>query len=306
MSFKPLAQLVNAASISPPELMMQAWSAWGGSTRKLAADPAAHREELQAAQTVFAYLVRQKAQLTPKQQGQAETANSTVGALLADIAPDAPPPSAYAGLRQAPDAAALPAPPLGLFGAKPKAASPPASNPLADGGAVLMKMLAQPAAAAAPAPAPAPAAAAPKAANSVPLGTKPAAEKKKKEKKAKADAPPPAAKGAPDDISALKSLLNVDGSSGGVGGAAAPPSSWAAAAAPPPGSAPPATPLEKAAPPAAPPNPAQLASQQPTMDSMLAGRPVAEQKQMLGEWLFPVMHSLGGIGDPAKVSDARP
>ena len=40
------------------------------------------------------------------------------------------------------------------------------------------------------------------------------------------------------------------------------------------------------------------------MDSMLAGRPVAEQKQMLGEWLFPVMHSLGGIGDPAKVSDA--
>ena len=27
---------------------------------------------------------------------------------------------------------------------------------------------------------------------------------------------------------------------------------------------------------------------------------------MLGEWLFPVMHSLGGIGDPAKVSDARP
>ena len=53
MSFKPLAQLVNAASISPPELMMQAWSAWGGSTRKLAADPAAHREELQA-QTVFA------------------------------------------------------------------------------------------------------------------------------------------------------------------------------------------------------------------------------------------------------------
>ena len=254
MSFKPLAQLVNAASISPPELMMQAWSAWGGSTRKLAADPAAHREELQAAQTVFAYLVRQKAQLTPKQQGQAETANSTVGALLADIAPDAAPPSAYAGLRQAPDAAALPAPPLGLFGAKPKAASPPASNPLADGGAVLMKMLAQPAAPAAAAPAPAPAAAAPKAANSVPLGTKPAAEKKKKEKKsAKADAPPPAAKGAPDDISALKSLLNVDGSSGGAGGggaaAAAPPSSWAAAAAPPPGTAPPATPLEKAAPP---------------------------------------------------------
>ena len=84
--------------------------------RKLAADPAAHREELQAAQTVFAYLVRQKAQLTPKQQGQAETANSTVGALLADIAPDAPPPSAYAGLRQAPDAAALPAPPRALRG----------------------------------------------------------------------------------------------------------------------------------------------------------------------------------------------
>ena len=256
MSFKPLAQLVNAASISPPELMMQAWSAWGGSTRKLAADPAAHREELQAAQTVFAYLVRQKAQLTPKQQGQAETANSTVGALLADIALDAPPPSAYAGLRQAPDAAALPAPPLGLFPRSRRLASPPASNPLADGGAVLMKMP-RPAAAAGAraAPAPAPAAAAPKPANSVPLGTKPAAEKKKKEKKGEGRRAAAAAKGAPDDISALKSLLNVDGSSGGAGGgaAAAPPLSRRRRAAA--GSAPPATPLEKAAPPAAPANP---------------------------------------------------
>ena len=34
---------------------------------------------------------------------------------------------------------------------------------------------------------------------------------------------------------------------------------------------------------------------------MLAGRPVAEQADAR-RWLFPVVHSLGGIGDPAKVS----
>ena len=126
------SSLLEGAELSPPELFQRAWAIWGANMRAFTADPVRAKDELGAAAMLFRFLVISEQHLTSKQIAQCNTVIAMLDSLAALSEPRAkdvpatsklvnstkqqqPTSKVYAGMRSAPDAGALPSPSM-LFG----------------------------------------------------------------------------------------------------------------------------------------------------------------------------------------------